>query len=546
MNTSLRHGIYTIIAALLLLVTPTSCFRHYYKIAKQPINASPETIDSLEKESRYFILRSGDYAWHMKNITVSNDQKTIHCELADLPFAHQLHMKKGEHHENFQYRPSQPTRAVLEEVHFFIAPEPLAKDGLFTLPLDKIQRIEVIQNDVGRTITSHLLGSVGVVGAIAAGALVIVALTSCPFVSPYDGQEFSLQGELYGGAVYPQLSRNDYVKLKMGPTPDGNLQLKISNELKEIQHTDLAELITITHNKEVQIMPDQDGNIYSIKSARQPLSAYTKNYVDVTDLLAAKDGRIMEMNDSLSENAVTLRFTKPPHAGNGKLLLSIKNTFWLDRLYGKMLEGFGSYYTTFAANQKNTPAGRLSRWTEEQKIPLKVSIKTKQGWKHVEALKTTGPVAFREIVVPLDFPGINESFVEIQISSGFMFWELDYAAMDYSENEIISIEKQLPVKATDETGKSVSSELGVADGDHLVQPEPGNVTTITYDYHKPLEGQVQTYILHSKGWYETIREFHGEPDVTFLRQFQKEGALARFSLELYSKEKQVHSSTAKN
>jgi hypothetical protein len=117
--------------------------------------------------------------------------------------------------------------------------------------------------------------------------------------------------------------------------------------------------------------------------------------------------------------------------------------------------------------------------------------------------------------------------------------------MDYSENEIFAIEKQLPANATDETGKNVSNELGAADGDHLVQPEPGNVTTITYNYHKPLDGQAQTYILHSKGWYETIRDFQGQPDVTFLQQFQKEGAFARFSLELYSKEQQQHSSTAK-
>ena len=191
MSTSLRCSTYTMIAALLLLTTPTSCFRHYYKIAKQPFTASSGTIDSLQKQSRYFILRSGDYAWHMKNITVSNDQKTIHCELADLPFAHQLHMKKGEHHENFQYKPKEPTRAVLEEVHLFITPEPVAKDGVFTLPVDKIQRIEVLQKDGGRTIGSHMLGAVGILGAIAAGGLIILALTSCPFVSPYDGEEFS-------------------------------------------------------------------------------------------------------------------------------------------------------------------------------------------------------------------------------------------------------------------------------------------------------------------------------------------------------------------
>jgi hypothetical protein len=210
-NSDHRNVLY-ITTVLLLLITATSCFRHYYKIAKQPFNASSQTVDSLQKKSRYFILRSGDYAWHMDKISLSEDQKTIHCVLTDLPFSHQLHMKKGEHHENFQYKPKEPTRAVLEEVHFFISPEPLAKDGVFTLPVDKIQRIEVIEKDGGRTVGSHILGVFGIIGSIAGVALIIAALTSCPFVSPYDGEEFSLQGEIYGGAVYPQLSRHDYIK----------------------------------------------------------------------------------------------------------------------------------------------------------------------------------------------------------------------------------------------------------------------------------------------------------------------------------------------
>lgn len=546
MNRLYLRSALTSIAAILLLIAPTGCFRHYYKIARQPSSVSQNTLDSLKNNSRYFILRSGDYAWHMDNITLSDDQKSIHCELKDLPSEHQLHLKMGEHHENLQYKPKERTRSVLNEVHFFITPEPMIKDGVFTLPVDKIQRIEVLQKDGTRTVASHLLGTVGVLGAIAAGALVIVALTSCPFVSPYDGEEFSLQGEIYGGAVYPQLARHDYIKLKMAPTPEYNLQLKISNELKEIQHTDLAELITVTHSKDVEIMSDQEGNLYSIKESRQPLSAYTKNYVDVSPLLAAKDGRIMEMNDSASENAVNLRFTKPSQANNAKLVLSVKNTFWLDRLYGKMLEGFGSYYNTFAANQKNKTVDELNKWVEEQKIPLTVAIKTKKGWKQVAALKTTGPVAFRDVIIPIDVSGITEPFVELRVSSGFMFWEMDYAGMDYSENEIFSIDKQRPVKATDEKGNDVTGELTEADGSHLDQPEPGNISTVTYNYHKPLEGQAQTYILHSKGWYETIREFQGPPDITFLRQFKKEGAFAKFSLELYNKEQRNHPVTVKN
>jgi hypothetical protein len=546
-NLSIQRIVFSFTMAMLLIMQ-TSCFRNYYKIAKQPVIATPESISTLKNDNRYFVLRSGTYAWYMNNISLSNDQKTIRFDLANLPEEHRLHLRRGEHHENFQYKRDRPTRVVLSEVHFFIPEDPSISNGPYTLALSKVQKIEVIEKDGGRTAGSFIGGTFAILGSIAAGVLIIAALTSCPFVSPYDGKEFSLQGEIYGGAVYPQLSRNDYIKLNMAPTPLGNLQLKISNELKEVQHTDLAELITIDHSNNVTILPDQEGNLYSIKDPLPANSALTKNNTNVTGLLADKDSRVMEFNDSISENGcneVVLQFSKPSHINKGKLVLTVKNTFWLDRLYGKMLEGFGNYYNTFVKNQKNQTAETLNKWTDEQQIPLKVSVKTKEGWKPVTGLKTSGPVAYRDVVVPIDLSGIDEPFTEIKLSSGFMFWEINYAAIDYSENEIFSIEKQFPAMATDETGKIVSHELSAPDGNYLIQPVPGNVTTITYNYHQPSEGQSQTYILHSKGWYETKREFKGKPNIVFLEQFKKPMAFPKFSLELYKKEQSLQETTAK-
>lgn len=532
----------------ILLIMPISCFRNYYKISKRPVTASETDINSLKSESRYFVLRVGDGAWHMNNIRLSADQSTIHCELKDLPFSHQLHLRHGEH-ENMQYRATKSTRSVLSEVHLYIPYDSAARPGVYNFAADKVSNIEIIEKDVLRSVGSHVGGVIAVAGSIAAGALLFAALTSCPFVSPYDGTQFSMQGEIYGGAVYPQLSRHDYFRLNMAPTPGGNLQLKISNELKEVQHTDLAELITVTHSKNVSILHDPDGTIYSIKDPVAPISATTKNNTDVTLLLTSKDERFVAMNDSLStdgNNEITLNFKKSIATNKAKLILRVKNTFWLDKLYGKMLEGFGNYYNTFVNGQKKKSAEELNKWITDQMIPLKVSLKTKDGWTTITSLKTSGPIAYRDVVVPLDLSSSQESFTQIKLSSGFMFWELDYAAVDESANEIVNIETQQPLSAIDEAGNNVSNALAAADGNYLVQPVPGNVTTVTYNYHAPLEGQTNTYILHSRGWYETIRDFKGKPDLAFLDQFKKPGGLSKFSVEMYRKEKSIIETTAKN
>src|SRR5687767_6421847 len=126
---------------VMLLIMPTSCFRHYYKIAKPPTAATPESVNSLKNDNRYFNLRSGQYAWHMKDITLSGDQKTLKCVLEDLPYEHQLHLKEGERHGNMEYKKNERTRAVLSEVHFYIPQDVKANDGNYTLSLDQVQKI---------------------------------------------------------------------------------------------------------------------------------------------------------------------------------------------------------------------------------------------------------------------------------------------------------------------------------------------------------------------------------------------------------------------
>jgi len=116
-----------------------------------------------------------------------------------------------------------------------------------------------------------------------------------------------------------------------------------------------------------------------------------------------------------------------------------------------------------------------------------------------------------------------------------MFWEIDYAAIDYSDNKSFSVQQLLPAAAVDETGKNVLDKLVSADGNYLEQPLPGTVTTITY-HSKPVpDGKTQTYILHTKGYYEHVRNFEGGPKIAFLEQFKKPNGFPKYSIEMYKK-----------
>ncbi|MDB5276905.1 MAG: hypothetical protein JWR61_1860 [Ferruginibacter sp.] len=173
--TKLNGGISVAFVTIILL---TAC-QNYYKASQvhlaAPTNRST-VIDSLKQSERYFILRSGNDAFYMKNPMLNADQKTMACILDSVPFYHQLLLINGTN-KNKKYKKGDPLNSmVLNEAHFYISQDNGAALGTYTLQLDSIQKIEVIEKDKKRTTGSYVLGrvilTVGIVGivAIIAGA----------------------------------------------------------------------------------------------------------------------------------------------------------------------------------------------------------------------------------------------------------------------------------------------------------------------------------------------------------------------------------------
>jgi hypothetical protein len=530
----------TLFIPLFLLAMGAGCHNYYMATTKKK---DPAVIDSLNTAKRDFILRNGNKAYYMKMGAMSEDHKTVQVTLDSLSFIHQVYVNNGPK-QNLKYKKS-TQEGVLNEVHFYIPYDSTIQvPSSYTLALDKVQKIEVIEKDKKRTTNSWVIGTIGYTLGAMAVAIIIIAATksSCPFVSADDGNSFSLQGEIYGGAIYPQLARHDYLPLKLAPSADGTYRIKISNELKEIQYTDMAELWVIAHQPTTKVLPGADGELYSISNPQQPLEATFRLGNDaLKNISAANDLRLFYFDDTVSRdgvNQMTATFEKPAQAQKAKLLLTLKNSYFLDYLYGELAKGFGKYYATYIRKQHKKTAGELLKWVSEQKIPLEIAIKTTEGWKKVQELTTIGPLTTREVVVPLDLSAVSSQQLQVRLSSGFMFWEIDAMAIDYSNNTDYTIEKPPLSQATDETGKDIRTLLNKEDGQYLEQPEIGNVATLEYKAGRHKEDMVYSYVFHTKGYYQHIRNFTGKADVKFLKQFTKPNAFPLYGMERYKQQHQ--------
>lgn len=515
----------------------TGC--HYYMVnSVHPTTGDNSVVNDALSKQKYFILHQGNKAWQMSNIEVNEDKQELTCNTSQLPGDHLYYMSTKAQGVT-RYKPSRGNPTY--EVHIYVSEYAKANDSLTKVPISAIQKIDVYDKAVGATTASYVFSILGAIVGAFVILIVIILLTksSCPFVYTSEGIAYHFTGEMFGGAIYSPLERDDYMPLPGFEPANNEYKLKISNELLERQYTDLAELMVVQHPVNSKVIIDKNGNLQTILSPVSPITAYTDNQADYAKSLASVDSSSYLFNeDGLKQDAIssmTMSFNKPANCKKAKLVLNAKNSLWLDYTYGKFNELFGTSFDKFSKKKKKTPAEQMNAWQMSQGIPLSVYVETEKGWQFVDCFNSVGPLASRDLVMPIDLSAIKGDKVQIRLQCGFMFWEVDYAALDFSENLPVQLTRLNPASAIDEKGHDVAQLLNKTDKKYLIQPEVGNEVVIKYTAPVSQAGMKQTAFLHSRGYYEYIREYKNKPDIAYLKSFRQEGAFTRFSKDNYMK-----------
>ncbi|MBC3539104.1 hypothetical protein ACFSC6_20620 [Rufibacter sediminis] len=515
---------------LLLSFLPLAISCNYYRL-KEENAVSQEKLASLPNYKR-FILRQGDNALELKEIALQENTLTgtVHPIPVELmPF---IDKKPG---STYRYKKINEGVA-LNIVHLYVN-EYAQSDNKVSIPVSSIKRIDVSDKDTGATIASHVLGSIGIAaGAFALISIIAVLLkSSCPFIYVKDGTGYHFVGEAYGGAIFAPLERDDYMPLPTPASSAKQVQVKITNELKERQYTNLAELLVVEHAPGVQVLLDQQGNAHSLQQVIPPHTVMASDGREYTSLLASQDSAVWSFNDAAPKmNFVDLQFKKPSGSQTGKLLLYAQNSLWLDYLYDEFTKQFKGIYNHWAEKQKDVPASELYQWQREQGIPLLVEVKTAKGWKTVDRIHPVGPLASRDLVVSIPLAEVPGENVQVRLSCGFMFWEIDRAGMDFTSNQTMTMQKIAAAQAYEKSGQNVRSLLATSDSSYLHQFSVGDAVALTFLLPEKGKGNVQATFLHTRGYYEHIREYSGIPNLVSLRAFEKPGHFYLFSRQRYT------------
>jgi hypothetical protein len=386
--------------------------------------------------------------------------------------------------------------------------------------------------------------------------IVIIALatkSSCPYVYTYNGDSYSFAGEIYSGAIYSSLERNDYLPLPGFEPYLDNYTVKIANQLPEIQYINQAELWVVNHPENTAVLADKHGVVHTLNSLQAPVKAISAGGTDLAVLLSEKDHQLFFFNeepsvtgDTSAINGVELTFDVPPGQETGKLVLNAKNSFWGDHIFGEFTKYFGNRYGAWIKKQGKLPPDKQIQWKKDQAFPLMVYLETADGWQFVDYYDMAGPLAFREMVMPVDLiDGLKNdsdsiSQVRIKIETGFLFWELDYAAMDFTNNTSTDILKIDPSSATSESGKDVKESIAGDDSEYYVQPKTGNEVVLDFKCPPEKQDMKKSVIFHTKGYYTHVRDYNGPLDMEQIQAFRRPGKLSEFSLERFLEVKESY------
>ncbi len=435
-----------------------------------------------------------------------------------------------------------PHKKNKQLINVYIDPsvaKPASSASTFSLPLSGIRKIEVYDLDLGKTIvgTFFLIGGVGVLLSGIALLLVAIFKESCPFVYVWNGHEFEFRGEIYSGAIFPSLERHDYMALPGLHASENEYRIKLTNQVQEIQYTNLAELCVVDHPRNTEVLADKHGMYHTVEHAQSPLSASSEHNPDLLGLITAKDSLRYSGDEGAdlaqSHDALYVDFARPANTDTAKLILKAKNSFWLDYTLGQFFNLFGNRYDQWYDKQNRSPRALEPNWPLQQGIPLSVYLKENGAWKYVDYFEVIGPMADRDVIMPLDISAHKEDKIELKLECGALFWEIDYVALDYTADREIRQQTIAPSKAVDEKGRNVRKQLSRDDKSYYVMPAVGNQAILCYPAPPAREDMNRTVYLHSKGHYKIITNPRGNPDVAYLESFRQAGRFGQFSREIF-------------
>jgi hypothetical protein len=403
-------------------------------------------------------------------------------------------------------------------------------EGDAVLALNNLVYGNVYEKDVAKSAagTAGVAGgSTALVGVAVVGAIILFtvavynAICNCPYVAIInpDGTE-SFQGSLFPGSIFKMLKRRDNLVLSnQQKAENGLMEIKVYNELEEVQYIDNVELLGINHSFNYLGL-NQENELIAFNQGELPIAAKAQNGVDVLTAITKRDDvdyNFDEVGTDEQLNSLELTFNTKNIQPNAQLVIRAQQSKWLEQTAEVFFQQFGTYFPKWVNEMNDGDASKYNQNTKDQGISLNAYAKKNGKWEYIGSYQNVGTVAKRDITLPIDLSSYGEQ-VEIKLECAHAFWDVDQVSLTDEWKTDLQTTSFSIASAVNEKGEIVKDIISETDNKYVTQERKGTFTTINFEVPQEFEGSL---VLNANGYYNHVRDYTTKPNRKFLKEMKK-------------------------
>jgi hypothetical protein len=163
---------------------------------------------------------------------------------------------------------------------------------------------------------------------------------------------------------------------------------------------------------------------------------------------------------------------------------------------------------------------------------MMVYVERNGKWEFADYFAHTGNTASRDMIMELDIADIEGSEIKIKLETVYRFWNLDFGAIDFSENDFSTTTILNPEKAFKTDGSDQTKYLNAVDKNYTYL-KPEEEINLEYQPASSNGDKINSYFLVSTGYYHNLKKYEGSPKLATLLKFKNKNAFDDYSREKF-------------
>jgi hypothetical protein len=523
-----------------IILLNSGCFQNFYR-TNSTKTVSDSALLKLQAQNKHFTVYLANGNYTLNNIKIND--KIIEGDMIPSDDANYKFLRPNHATDKGPNTYKKKDEAfVLNEVQIYATTHTADDTTHLRLPMTKITRVDIFSKNKGETTTNHIVSGIGMGLLLAVFIFVGVAAIACncPQVYTFNGSEYQFKSGVFSGAIYSSLERTDYLPLDNLVAVNGKYKFRVMNTQREEQNINQIVLMKIPHDPQINVLLDKNGRVHTFQTPVPP-SSTTLIRDKSGKTIDERDGRTYLFNEKSDSGSafgsVILTFPIPAGAKQSKLIVNAKNSMWAGFIFEDFTSLFGGKFQKYQSRQDKANREKLDRWQKEQALSLMVYVETERGWQLVDYFPTTGNTAARDMIMAINIPPTSQNTVRVKLESAFMFWELDYAAMDFSTDRLLQPQFIAASSATISRSSGVELASLASVDDKYCKMLQNDFLSIEFEGKE--SDQPASFFLVSTGYYHSLEQFNGKPDVGMLKRFKKKGYFSEYSEKRFNEAQEI-------